>query len=71
MVARTGAVRPAWFAGAPDIADLCWGLGTVIAVVPAVVRVLAAVQQGHAGVDLIAVLTLGGTLAVRSTWPGR
>ncbi|MGW1503282.1 hypothetical protein ACWCQW_32800 [Streptomyces mirabilis] len=40
----------AWLAGAPDIADLCWGPGTVIAVVPAVVRVLAAVQQGRAGV---------------------
>ncbi|UIX35626.1 heavy metal translocating P-type ATPase [Streptomyces sp. GQFP] len=50
--------------GAPELADLCWGLGTVVAVAPAVGWVLAALRRGHAGVDLIAVLALGGTLAV-------
>ncbi|WP_327691963.1 heavy metal translocating P-type ATPase [Streptomyces sp. NBC_00461] len=54
----------AWLAGADGLADLLWGLGTVSAVVPAVVWVLAALRRGHAGVDLIAVLALGGTLAV-------
>ena len=47
-----------------DDADGWWIAGTLIAVVPAVVWVLAALRRGHAGVDLIAVLALGGTLAV-------
>ncbi|MFI9357958.1 heavy metal translocating P-type ATPase [Streptomyces lydicus] len=54
----------AWLVGARDLADLCWGLGTVAAIVPAVAWVLSALRQHHAGVDLIAVLALGGTLAV-------
>ncbi|MGW4144006.1 heavy metal translocating P-type ATPase [Streptomyces mirabilis] len=73
LAATAGALTAggvAWLAGAPDIADLCWGLGTVIAVVPAVIWVLAALQRGHAGVDLIAVLALGGTLAVREYLAG-
>ncbi|MFI6494412.1 heavy metal translocating P-type ATPase [Streptomyces sp. NPDC050564] len=53
-----------WLLGAADLADLCWGLGTVVAVAPAVGWVLDALRHGHAGVDLIAVLALGGTLAV-------
>ncbi|WP_340375273.1 heavy metal translocating P-type ATPase [Streptomyces sp. SS7] len=54
----------AWLADAPDLADLLWALGTVAAVVPALWWVLAALRRGQAGVDLIAVLALGGTLAV-------
>ncbi|MEW2248923.1 heavy metal translocating P-type ATPase [Streptomyces sp. NPDC006975] len=50
--------------GADGLADLLWALGTVAAVVPAFGWVLAALRRGHAGVDLIAVLALGGTLAV-------
>ncbi|WP_369029737.1 MULTISPECIES: heavy metal translocating P-type ATPase [Streptomyces] len=54
----------AWLLGARDLADLCWALGTVAAVVPSVAWVLGALRRGHAGVDLIAVVALGGTLAV-------
>ncbi|MEV7144130.1 heavy metal translocating P-type ATPase [Streptomyces tauricus] len=43
---------------------MCWALSTVAAVGPAVAWVLAALRRGHAGVDLIAVLALTGTLAV-------
>ncbi len=50
--------------GAPGAADLCWALGTAAAVGPAVGWVLGALRHGRAGVDLIAVLALGGTLAV-------
>ncbi|WTW23195.1 heavy metal translocating P-type ATPase [Streptomyces sp. NBC_00019] len=57
-------------AGATGLADLCWALGTVAAVVPAVGWVLAALRRGQAGVDLIAVLALGGTLAVREYLAG-
>ncbi|MCF1645600.1 heavy metal translocating P-type ATPase [Streptomyces indiaensis] len=54
----------AWFTGSEGLAELFWGLGTMSAVVPAVMWVLAALWHGHAGVDLIAVLALGGTLVV-------
>ncbi|WP_374113941.1 heavy metal translocating P-type ATPase [Streptomyces sp. CoT10] len=53
-----------WLAGNTGLADVCWGLGTVAAVVPALGWVVAALRQGRTGVDLIAVLALGGTLAV-------
>ena len=60
----------AWVADADGLADLLWGLGTVFAIVPAVGWVVAALRRGHAGVDLIAVLALGGTLAVREYLAG-
>ncbi|MCQ4205644.1 heavy metal translocating P-type ATPase [Streptomyces longispororuber] len=54
----------AWLTDAVALADLFWAIGTVSAVVPAVGWVLAALRRGQAGVDLIAVLALGGTVAV-------
>ncbi|MEU6242068.1 heavy metal translocating P-type ATPase [Streptomyces sp. NPDC047024] len=54
----------AWLGHDQGTADLLWALGTVAAIVPAVGWVLAALHRGHAGVDLIAVLALGGTLTV-------
>ena len=54
----------AWLAGWRAVADWCWIAGTVTAVVPAVVWVLAALRRGRVGVDLIAVLSLVGTLLV-------
>lgn len=54
----------AWLAGARRIADGCWIAGTVVAVLPALVWVLAALRRGRFGVDLIAVLSLIGTLLV-------
>ena len=55
----------AWLAGWRAVADGCWIAGTVIAIVPAVFWVFQALRQGRAGVDVIAVLSLVGTLAVR------
>ena len=46
------------------VADGCWIAGTLVALVPAVLWVLAALRRGRAGVDLIAVLSLVGTLLV-------
>ncbi|MER6090406.1 heavy metal translocating P-type ATPase [Streptomyces bluensis] len=60
----------AWLAGAPDVAHLCWAAGTVAAVVPSVAWILRTLHQGHVGVDVIAVLALGGTLAVREFLAG-
>lgn len=54
----------AWLAGWHVVADGCWIAGTLVAVVPAVWWVLVALRQGRAGVDLIAVLSLVGTLLV-------
>jgi heavy metal translocating P-type ATPase len=54
----------AWLAGSHRVADACWIAGTVVAVVPASVWVLAALRRGRLGVDLIAVLSLVGTLLV-------
>ncbi|MBM9507950.1 heavy metal translocating P-type ATPase [Actinacidiphila acididurans] len=53
----------AWPAGVRTLADAFWAAGTVVAIVPAVAWVLGALRRGRAGVDLIAVLALGGTLA--------
>jgi heavy metal translocating P-type ATPase len=54
----------AWLAGWRSVADWCWIAGTVVALVPAVIWVLAALRRGRVGVDLIAVLSLVGTLLV-------
>jgi heavy metal translocating P-type ATPase len=54
----------AWLAGARTAADACWAVGTVVAIVPSIVWVVQALRRGRAGVDLIAVLALAGTLAV-------
>ena len=59
-----------WLSGSVGLADLCWALGTIAAVAPAVGWVLAELRKGHAGVDLIAVLALGGTLAVHEYLAG-
>jgi heavy metal translocating P-type ATPase len=54
----------AWLAGWHAVADWCWIAGTLVALVPAVLWVLAALRHRRAGVDLIAVLSLVGTLLV-------
>ena len=63
-VAALAAGGIAWLAGAPRLADGCWIAGTATAVIPAIVWVLAALRRGRFGVDLIAVLSLIGTLLV-------
>lgn len=54
----------AWLTGWRSVADQCWITGTVLAVVPAVVWVVIALRRGRLGVDVIAVLSLVGTLLV-------
>lgn len=50
--------------GRPGVADACWAIGTVVSLAPAVGWVVVSLLHGTAGVDLIAVLSLVGTLAV-------
>ncbi len=60
----------AWVAGSSGWADALWAAATVVAVVPAAGWVVAAVLRRTLGVDLIAVLALLGTLAVREYLAG-
>lgn len=54
----------AWLTGSPQLADACWMAGTFSAIIPASLWVVAALRRGRFGVDLIAVLSLIGTLLV-------
>jgi heavy metal translocating P-type ATPase len=60
----------AWMSGSSGWADALWAAATAVAVVPATVWVAAAVMRRSLGVDLIAVLALLGTLAVREYLAG-
>ena len=60
----------AWLAGRRDISDGCWIAGTVLAVLPALVWVVLALRHGRLGVDVIAVLSLVGTLLVHEYLAG-
>lgn len=53
-----------WLLGERETADVCWILGTLVAVLPAVLWVISGLRQGRLGVDVIAVLSLAGTLVV-------
>ena len=63
-VGALGAGGIAWLAGSFTVANRCWIAGTLVALVPALLWVLAALRRGRAGVDLIAVLSLIGTVLV-------
>ena len=54
----------AWLASWRDVADGCWIAGTAIAIAPALVWVVSALRRKRGGVDIIAVLSLVGTLLV-------
>lgn len=54
----------AWAAGQHRLADGCWIAGTLTALAPALWWVIATLRHGRAGVDVIAVLSLVGTLMV-------
>ncbi|WP_232000824.1 heavy metal translocating P-type ATPase [Mycobacterium kyorinense] len=54
----------AWLLEARSAAEICWAAGTVIAIIPAAWWVAATLRHGKLGVDVIAVLSLAGTLAV-------
>ncbi|MTE14319.1 heavy metal translocating P-type ATPase [Nocardia aurantiaca] len=60
----------AWVAGSASVADWCWAAGTVVAIAPALWWVISALRRGRIGVDLIAVLSLVGTLWVHEYLAG-
>lgn len=60
----------AWLGGRHDVADASWIAGTGLAVLPALVWVVMALRHGRFGVDIIAVLSLVGTLLVHEFLAG-
>lgn len=54
----------AWLVGWRGLADGCWIAATALAVAPASAWVWIALRKGRVGVDVIAVLSLIGTLLV-------
>lgn len=60
----------AWLADASALADLCWAVGTVAAMIPAAWWVIQGLRAGRFGVDVLAVISLGGALAVREYLAG-
>ncbi len=60
----------AWLAGWHEIADRCWIASTSLAIVPAVAWMVTALRRGRTGIDLIAVLSLAGTLWVHEYLAG-
>jgi len=60
----------AWLSGAPNVADACWAAGTVAAMIPATWWVIAEFRKGRFGVDVLAVISLAGALAVREYLAG-
>ena len=60
----------AWLLGAHDVAGICWAAGTLVAILPAVWWVVAALRRGRVGADIIAVLALVGTPAIHDYLAG-
>ncbi|MFW3113485.1 heavy metal translocating P-type ATPase [Mycobacterium haemophilum DSM 44634] len=59
-----------WLVGARGVAEICWAAGTVAAIAPSVWWVVSALRRGRLGVDIVAVLSLVGALAVREYLAG-
>jgi len=53
----------AWWSGRPGIADLAWTVTTAIALIPLTISVLLDLLRRELGVDVIALLAMGGALA--------
>ena len=60
----------AWLADASAVADMFWAVGTVAAMMPAAWWVIQGFRAGRFGVDVLAVISLGGALAVREYLAG-
>lgn len=60
----------AFFAGAVAIAQACWALGALVALISALAWMGRALIDGRMGVDVIAVLSLAGALAVQEYLAG-
>jgi heavy metal translocating P-type ATPase len=57
-----GAGAAAWLAGEATLAELLWGATTAVALAPLLWGVLRDLRSGRFGVDVIALLSMGGAL---------
>ena len=60
----------AWLHRAHDVPGIFWATATLVAILPAVWWVLAALRRGRVGADIITVLALVGTLAIHEYLAG-
>ena len=60
----------AWLAGSLSVADDFWIAGTLAAIIPATWWVIAGLRAGRFGVDVLAILSLLGSLAVGEYFAG-
>lgn len=60
----------AWLARLPRLADLAWAVSTAAALLPLTYSVVRALLAGRAGVDIIALLAMGGALALHQYLAG-
>ncbi len=61
-VVAAGAIL--WLAGAHGMAEIAWGFITAVALVPLLIGVVASLRKREAGVDVVAVLAIAGSLAL-------
>lgn len=59
-----------WLFHSYGLAEFCWAAGAVLALLPTAWTAAKAIMKGHLGVDVIAVLSLIGTLAVHEYLAG-
>ena len=64
VVAGIAAGGVAWLAGRHGLAGGLWATTTAVALLPLVVQVMMSVLRGEIGVDIIALLAMGGALAL-------
>jgi heavy metal translocating P-type ATPase len=62
VLAGIAAGAAAHFAGAERVADVVWGLATAAVLVPLGLAIAGSLRRGELGVDLIALLAMGGSL---------
>ena len=54
----------AWLGGAAGVAEVLWGITTAVVLAPLAFSVAADLRRGEAGVDVIALLAMAGSLAL-------
>ncbi|HTQ53731.1 MAG TPA: heavy metal translocating P-type ATPase [Bryobacteraceae bacterium] len=69
-LAGLAAGAAAWLAHMPRVADLIWAASTAAALLPLAYAVVRTLLSGRAGVDVIALLAMGGALALHQYLAG-
>jgi len=70
VLATVAAGGALWLAGWRDLGDAAWALAVLLALVPLTISVARDLLHRETGVDLIALLAMGGSLALRQYLAG-